>query len=170
MIETERLVLRRWRESDIAPLAAFGADPQVMEFIGDGSTRTINETARLVERLEREWEEKGFGLFAVELKETGAFIGFVGLSVPDFLPEVLPAVEVGWRLGRDYWGCGYATEAARAALSFGTVLPQVEKIVSICQVGNGASVRIMDKIGLVFDRQTIDRTCDREVLVYRLPH
>jgi RimJ/RimL family protein N-acetyltransferase len=167
-LETQRLNLRRWRSEDQKPFAAICADPDVMRFIGDGSTRTADQAARAIDLFEKEWEERGYGLFAVELRLTGEFIGFTGFSRPDFLPELLPSVEIGWRFGKAHWGRGYATEAARAALAVGPRAFADEEIVSICQVGNGASIRIMEKLGLNFDRRTIDPTCGCEVEVYRL--
>jgi RimJ/RimL family protein N-acetyltransferase len=110
-----------------------------------------------------------YGLFAVEERETTQLIGFTGLSYPDFLPELLPSVEIGWRLARQSWGIGYASEAAAAALSFGVNELGLHDIVSIYQIGNGASVRIMQKIGMEFDRRTTDPRCKREVEVYRWP-
>ena len=98
---------------------------------------------------------------------SGAFLGFAGLSTPDFLPEVMPAVEIGWRFDRTHWGNGYATEAATAALEFGRDVRSLGPIVSICQTGNDASRRIMQKLGMVFDRRTVDPTCGRAVEVYR---
>lgn len=145
------------------------ADPHVMRYIGNGSIRTYEQTEQAIERFETEWDEKGFGLFAVEARQTGSFIGFTGLSWPYFLPEVLPAIEIGWRFSKSNWGQGYASEAAAAALSYGVDTLGVSDIVSIYQVENVASRRIMQKIGLVFDRKTIDPSCNREVEVYRLP-
>lgn len=145
------------------------SDPAVMQYIGNGSTLTAEQTSLAIALFEREWNERGFGLFSVESKQTGDLIGFTGLSCPDFLPEVLPSVEIGWRFSRSSWGKGYASEAATAALSFGGNELGITDIVSICQVGNGASVRIMQKLGMVFDRKTIDPTCGREIEVYRLP-
>jgi len=145
------------------------ADPDVMRYIGTGKTRTADDAARYIASFEREWDERGFGLFAVEAKQTGDFIGFTGLSWPGFLPEVLPSVEIGWRFSKPVWGKGYASEAAAAALSFGVNELGVTDIVSIYQIKNGASARIMQKLGMVFDRRTIDPTCEREVEVYRLP-
>ena len=101
------------------------------------------------------WEEKGYGLFAVEL------LGFTGLAEPAFLAEIMPAVEVGWRFARQSWGNGFATEAARAALDFGLVKLGIPEIVSIHQVDNHASGRIVQKLGMRFDRDTLDQTCGR---------
>jgi RimJ/RimL family protein N-acetyltransferase len=118
-LTTPRLLLRRWREDDIPAMAAVSADPEVMRWIGDGSTADDRATAAAVARCEESWDQHEFGLFAVEISATGELAGFAGLAIPNFMPEVLPAVEIGWRLGRRHWGRGIATEAARAALRFG---------------------------------------------------
>lgn len=168
-IYTERLLLRGWKPDDHAPFAAMCADPDVMRYIGNGKTRTADDAARYIASFEEEWNERGFGLFAVEFKQTGDLIGFTGLSWPDFLPEVFPSVEIGWRFSKLSWGKGFASEAAAAALSFGVNELGITDIVSIYQLENGASARIMQKLGMIFDRQTIDPTCERVVEVYRLP-
>ena len=168
-LHTDRLILRRWKKSDYAPFSAICRDPKVMQYIGSGATRTPEQAGRAIQTFEREWNDRGYGLFAVEERNSGNFIGFTGLSLPGFLPEILPAVEIGWRFSRSSWGKGYATEAATAALSFGIEVLGMRDIVSIYQPQNVASKRIMQKLGLVFDRRTIDPTCNREVEVYRLP-
>ncbi|MBB0245160.1 GNAT family N-acetyltransferase [Streptomyces alkaliphilus] len=168
VVRTERLVLRRWREEDIAPMAAINADPEVMRWIGDGSVRDIESTRAGIEAMERDWETDGFGLFAVELADTGEPAGFTGLAVPRFLPEVLPAVEVGWRLGRPFQGRGLATEAARAALRFGFERCGLRRIVSIAQVGNDASERVMAKLGMRPVLETVDPGCGRPVRVHEV--
>ncbi|TQK44050.1 RimJ/RimL family protein N-acetyltransferase [Streptomyces sp. SLBN-118] len=153
-IHTPRLLLRRWREDDLAPMAEINADPQVMQWIGDGSVRDAERTAEDIERWEEEWDEEGFGLFAVELLASGELAGFVGLSVPAFLPEVLPAVEIGWRLGTPYWGQGYASEAAAATLEFALTDRGLERVISIARLGNDASENVMRKLGMHLDRET----------------
>uniref|UniRef100_UPI003FA782C3 GNAT family N-acetyltransferase n=1 Tax=Streptomyces sp. B21-088 TaxID=3039411 RepID=UPI003FA782C3 len=168
MLETPRLILRRWRADDVVPMAAVNVDPQVMRWIGDGSVRDEQQTRRGIEAMEREWDSQGFGLFAVEIRSTGELAGFTGLSVPDFMPELLPAVEIGWRLGRAHWGQGLATEAAAAAVRFGFEDCGVGRIVSIAQLGNGASERIMTKLGMHPVRETVDPSCDRRVRVFEL--
>nr|WP_296071523.1 GNAT family N-acetyltransferase [uncultured Actinoplanes sp.] len=145
---TDRLVLRRWRAGDLDALAALNADPEVMRYILDGRTRTRQESAEALDRMIRHWDEHGFGLFAVELKETGEFAGWAGLAIPAFLPEVLPAVEIGWRLARRFWGSGYATEAATEAMRFGFEDVGLDRIISIRHVGNVRSARVMEKLGL----------------------
>lgn len=115
-INTKRLLLRRWKSEDCAPFTEMCSDSRVMKYIGNGSTRTAEQASQAITSFEAEWDERGFGLFAVELKRTGDLIGFTGLSWPDFLPEVLPSVEFGWRFAESSWGRGYASEAATATL------------------------------------------------------
>jgi RimJ/RimL family protein N-acetyltransferase len=167
-LETPRLLLRRWRADDVAAMAAINADPEVMRWIGDGSTTDEQRTRAGIEWCEKEWDRHGFGLFAVEVRESAELAGFAGLSIPSFLPEVMPAVEIGWRLGRPFWGQGIATEAARAALRFGLVDCELERVVSIAQVGNAASTGIMEKLGMSPERETLDPTCGRSVVVYEI--
>jgi RimJ/RimL family protein N-acetyltransferase len=166
-ITTARLLLRRWRIEDLEPFAAMCCDPDVMRYIGSGITRTREQAAASIRAYEAQWEEKGYGLFAVELLESNHLIGFTGLADPDFLPEIMPAVEVGWRFARQSWGNGYATEAARAVLAFGLEMLGIPEIVSIHQVENRASGRIMQKLGMRFDRETLDPSCGRLVCIYR---
>jgi RimJ/RimL family protein N-acetyltransferase len=152
---TDRLVLRGWRDDDLDALAAINADPEVMRYILDGSVKDRAQSAEGLRRMMRRWEENGFGLFAVEVRETGVLIGWAGLAVPEFLPEVLPAVEIGWRLARDSWGHGYATEAAAAAMRFGFDECGLDRIVSIRHVDNTRSARVMAKLGLVEEFTTV---------------
>ncbi|GAA4195526.1 GNAT family N-acetyltransferase [Streptosporangium oxazolinicum] len=165
MRRTGRLVLRRWREEDLEALVAIHGDPEVMRFIGDGSVRTGEQTADALAFMEREWDERGFGMFAVELCETGELAGWTGLTIPGFLPELLPAVEIGWRLGRRFWGRGIATEAAGEALRFGFTEAGLERIVSVCHVDNHASARVMTKLGMRQERETVVPANGRPVRV-----
>lgn len=168
-IRTPRLLLRRWsEEDDLVPLAEIHADPEVMRWIGDGSVRDLEQTARSIERWEEEWDEEGFGLFAVELLASGELIGFVGLSVPEFLPEVLPAVEIGWRLGRPFWGQGYASEAAQAVLEFALTDRGLDRVVSIANPSNSASLNVMHKLGMSLERETRHPKYGTAVQVYAI--
>lgn len=161
---TERLRLRQWSEADLDALAEMDADPDVMRYIGDGSTGTRERTAAALGRVRAAWDERGHGLFAAEETATGELVGWVGLAVPAFLPEVMPAVEIGWRLRRRSWGRGYATEAAREVLAFAfgeaeseseaEADNRLERVVSICHVDNHASLRVMTKLGMRYDRTT----------------
>jgi RimJ/RimL family protein N-acetyltransferase len=154
---TDRLVLRRWRAKDREPFAAINADPEVMRFIGTGAVLGRGLSDDLVVRFEREWEERGFGLWALSARDDAdeRLLGFCGLTVPMFLPSVLPAVEVGWRLARDAWGRGYATEAAAAALAFGFEEHAIEEILAIVDPENERSLRVCAKLRMT-DRP--DRT------------
>jgi RimJ/RimL family protein N-acetyltransferase len=167
-LETPRLVLRRWRDDDITPMAAINADPDVMRWIGSGMVADQERTAAGIAGCESAWDEHGFGLFAVEVRQTSELAGFTGLAIPSFLPEIMPAVEIGWRLGRPYWGQGFATEAAHAALHFAFVDRGLDRIVSIHQIGNDASERVMQKLGMRLDRETIDPSCNRPTRVYAI--
>jgi len=168
-IETDRLVLRRWDVAgDLDAYAAICADPEVMRYIGDGSTRDRTQCAEQLESFERTWRERGFGLFAVERRDSGALIGFTGLAIPDFLPEIMPAVEIGWRLARAEWGKGYATEAAAAALMFAFERLELDRIVSVHAVGNDPSGNVMQKIGMHLDRHTVHPTHGIAVRVYAI--
>lgn len=148
-------------------MAAINADPEVMRWIGDGSTVDYRATVAGTARAEQHWEEHGFGLFAVEIRGTGELAGFTGLNIPYSLPEVLPAVEIGWRLGREHWGRGIATEAARASLDFGFTDRGLDRIISIHQTGHDASGRIMRKLGMRLDRETTDGRA-RPIRVYAI--
>jgi RimJ/RimL family protein N-acetyltransferase len=168
-IQTDRLVLRRWDlAGDLDAFAAMSADPEVMKFIGDGSTHDRAQSAERIEAFERMWQERGFGLFALERLDSGELIGFTGLAIPDFLPEIMPAVEIGWRLGRAHWGYGFATEAAQAALTFGFDRVGLDRVVSVHAVGNDASGRVMQKLGMHLDRETVHPTHGIAVRVYAI--
>jgi RimJ/RimL family protein N-acetyltransferase len=168
MIETDRLLLRRWRDDDLDALAAMHADPEVMRYVGDGRPHSREQSAASLARYEQGWQARGFGLFAVELRADGAFVGWVGLAVPEFLPEVMPAVEIGWRLARPHWGAGIATEAAREVLRFAFDYARVPRLVSICHVDNAASARVMTKLGMTEERRTVVPSHGRPVLVTEL--
>ncbi|MGW0283816.1 GNAT family N-acetyltransferase [Streptomyces sp. NPDC003236] len=153
-ILTPRLLLRGWQDDDLVPMAEINADPRVMRWIDDGSVRDLDLTAEDIERWEEEWDEEGFGLFAVELLGSGELIGFTGLSVPEFLPEVMPAVAISWRLGAQFWGQGYASEAAHATLEFALQDRGLDRVISISRVGDNASENVIRKLGMVPDRET----------------
>ncbi|MEJ8632958.1 GNAT family N-acetyltransferase [Streptomyces sp. NPDC006475] len=167
-IRTPRLILRRWHDDDLVPMADINADPRVMEWIRDGSVRDLEATADDIERWEEEWDEEGFGLFAVELLASGELIGFVGLSVPEFLPEVLPAVEIGWRLGQQFWGQGYASEAAHATLEFALQDRGLDRVISITRPGNEASQNVMRKLGMEPERETTHPVYGHALTVYAI--
>lgn len=147
---TKRLVLRRWREGDAAPFAAINADPEVMRWIGRGHVLGRGLSDDLIARFEGEWRERGFGLWAVARRDDPAsgLLGFCGLTVPMFLPEVLPAVEVGWRFARSAWGRGYATEAAEEAVRFAFAEHAMREVIAIVDPENARSLRVAEKLGM----------------------
>ena len=167
-LETDRLTLRGWREDDLDPLAAINADPEVMRYIRDGSVRDRRQSAEGLQKMIANWEALGYGLFAVEVRESGVLIGWAGFAVPDFLPEVLPAVEIGWRLDRRFWGHGYATEAATAAMRFGFLDSGMDRIISIRQLENVRSARVMEKLGLSHQFDTVVPENHRHVAVHAI--
>lgn len=148
-LTTERLVLRRWRESDRQPFQRINADPRVMEFMPGPLPPQISD--QLILRIEHHFEHHGFGLFAAELLENKTLVGFVGLSVPPFDAPFMPAVEIGWRLAADYWGRGLATEGARAVLRFAFRDLKLASVVSFAVPENVRSRRVMEKLGMVHD-------------------
>jgi len=149
-LRTERLILRRWRTEDLAPFAALNADPVVMEHYERVLTR--DESDASVSLLEAEFEDCGFGLWAVEVPGRAPFIGYVGLHRVPFEASFTPAVEVGWRLAQEHWGHGFATEAADAALRYGLHEGGLDEIVSFTTPGNVRSWKVMERLGMVRDR------------------
>jgi RimJ/RimL family protein N-acetyltransferase len=148
-VQTERLLLRRWRPEDAEPLAAINRDARVMRYVGTGAPLGRALSDDLLVRFEREWRERGFGIWAVEeLSAPGVLLGFCGLTVPMFLPAVLPAVEVGWRLVFDAWGRGVATEAAQAACAYGFERAGMREIIAIVDPANERSLRVCAKLGM----------------------
>ena len=148
-LRTPRLLLRRWRNDDREPFAALNADPVVMEHFPKPLDRVQSNT--LVDRIELGLEERGWGLWAVEVPGDASFVGFVGLNPATFDAPFTPAVEVGWRLAREHWGHGYATEGARAALDFGFTTLALDEIVSFTTHGNTRSRRVMERLGMRHD-------------------
>jgi RimJ/RimL family protein N-acetyltransferase len=148
-VDTPRLILRGWREADREPFARLNADPLVMRHFPAVLTR--EESDRGMDWVEAHFAEHGFGLFAAELRATGDFIGFIGLSVPSFETHFTPCVEIGWRLAPEYWNQGLATEGAAAAMRFGFETVGLREIVSFTVPANVASRRVMEKIGMEHD-------------------
>ena len=146
---TERLLLRRWRPEDRAPFAALNADPEVMEHFPALLTR--RESDALADRIGAQMDRAGWGLWALEVRATGAFIGFTGLARPGFEAPFMPAIEIGWRLARPAWGQGFASEAARAVAQLAFEALELEQIVSLAVVANDRSRAVMRRIGMHHD-------------------
>lgn len=148
-LHTPRLILREWRQDDREPFAQMNADPLVRRYFPTLLSRA--ESDAVIEWHQASFEQHGFGFWAVELRESGAFVGFLGLTVPSFDAPFTPCVEVGWRLAAEFWNRGYATEGARAALAYGFGPLTLEEIVSFTAVVNAPSRRVMEKLGMTRD-------------------
>ena len=144
--ETGRLLLRGWRDEDLAPFAAMNADARVMKH--HPAHLTANKSDAFAERIQKGIDENGFGLFAVEVKASQSFIGYTGLSQAEFAAPFTPAVEIGWRLAFDASGHGYASEAATVCLAHGFSEGGLDEIVSFASVNNRRSIVVMERIGM----------------------
>ncbi len=145
-LRTERLYLRRWRATDRPPFAALNADPRVMEHFP--APLSPEESEALILRIESHFEQHGFGVWAMEITGTVPFAGFIGISIPRFEAHFTPRVEIGWRLASAHWGCGYATEGARAVLAFGFEQLGLAEVVSFTVPRNLRSRRVMERLGM----------------------
>lgn len=173
MVQTPRLLLRPWRDDDLTPFAELNSDPEVMKYFP--ALLTAQESHALVDRITDGWE-RGYGLWATELRESGAFIGFVGFSQPRWEAAFTPCIEIGWRLSSSVWGKGLATEGARAALDWGkdnVSFPRNE-VVSFTTTMNHRSRRVMQKLGMThdenddFDHPSLPHWSQRRHVLYRL--
>ena len=172
-IRTERLLLRRWRDSDRGAFARMNADPEVMRHFVEPLTREASDA--FVDRIEDGFGLWGFGLWAVEVPGRSEFVGFTGIWPVGFEAHFTPAVEVGWRLSKEHWGNGYATEAASAAVAFGFDRAGLDEIVSFTIPANEPSVAVMERLGMTHDpsddfnhpRLAVDNPLRRHVL-YRI--
>jgi len=165
-IETERLLLRPWSDSDLDGLTRICADHEVMRHIGAGRPFTRSESAAQLAHLMRHWEEHGFGLWAATDRGTGALAGMCGLAIPFFLPAVLPAVEVGWRFGREHWDRGLATEGGFAGLRHAAQTLGLERVISIIRPENAASLRVAEKLGLAPEGELRDPRDGRPMRIF----
>ena len=168
-VETDRLILRPWTAADLDPLAAIFAAPAFWHFpFRRGFTR--DETEQFLERQFDHWATHGFGSWAAELKDGRRLIGYIGLAVPTWLPQVMPAVEVGWRLHPDHWGRGLATEGGRASIRYGFEELALERIIAIVMPENVASRRVISRLGMVSVSTTWDAVRDVGLEVHEMTH
>ena len=171
-VSAPRLLLRQWRDDDRAPFAALNADPLVMEHFP--AMLTSDQSDAMVARCVEQIERHGYGLWAVQVRTTGEFIGFVGLAVPTWEAAFTPCTEIGWRLARSAWGHGYATEAATAALTTAFDSVGLEEIVSFTTSGNMRSQQVMQRIGMTsdpsedFDHPRVAGGPSRRHVLYRI--
>jgi ribosomal-protein-alanine N-acetyltransferase len=141
--------MRRWRDEDRPLFAAMNADPRVMEFFANPLGRPQSDA--MVDRIEANFDKRGFSLWAIEVPGVASFIGFAGLAVPDFTAPFTPCVEIGWRLAAEHWGRGYATEAAGLALDHGFRKLGFREIVAFTTVANQRSRAVMKRLGMRYD-------------------
>jgi RimJ/RimL family protein N-acetyltransferase len=166
-IETERLTLRRWRTEDLDDLTAIFTKPEVWWYPHRRGWSS-DETKAFLDRRIALWRTRGWTQWAVDHRQDERLIGYLGLEPPRFLPEVMPTVEVGWRLDPGYWGRGLATEGGRAALGFGFEVLGLDEIVSIYEPENVASGRVMRRLGMRHDRDTTHPTIGVDLTVCKL--
>jgi RimJ/RimL family protein N-acetyltransferase len=151
-IETERLILRSWVDADLEPYHKINSDEKVIEFLREPmSPMSLEDCKNFIAMANNNIEKLGFGLWAATLKDSEELIGFIGLHPPDFTAHFTPCVEIGWRLGSQYWGKGLATEGARAVLKFAFEKTDLKEIVSFTVPKNLRSIAVMEKIGLQRD-------------------
>jgi RimJ/RimL family protein N-acetyltransferase len=171
-LRTSQLLLRPWRDEDIADFAEMSADPAVMQYLLPLSDRWLSAEA-WVARKRAHWDEHGFGQWVVELPGEASFIGVVGLETVSYDAHFTPAVEVAWRLARPYWGRGYATEAARAALDYGFGQLGLREIVAVTVPANQRSRRVMERLDMTrapeddFDHPRLPEGPLRRHVLYR---
>lgn len=159
-LRTDRLILRPWRDSDLAPFAAMSADPQVMEHFPATMTRTESDT--MAETFRKGMEAEGYGRWVMELPGVAPFIGMTGISAVPYETHFTPAHELAWRMAADFWGHGYATEAAQAAMAYGFEVLSLPEIVAFTVPANIRSQAVMQRLGM-------DRNPDDDFDHPRLP-
>ncbi|MDG1905341.1 MAG: GNAT family N-acetyltransferase [Arenicella sp.] len=152
MIETERLLLRQWQDSDLVPFAQLNANAHVMRHFPSTLSRTASDA--LVHRLSIAIDDNGHGFYAVERKSDGVFIGFIGANKSGSDLPFAPCVDIGWRLDQQFWGCGFATEGAVAVRDDCFARCDLPEIVSMTPVRNSESENVMRKIGMRKDQST----------------
>lgn len=154
-IETDRMILRGWQEGDRAEFARMNGDPMIMQYL----PRSLDQKAsdHLVDKFQAHFEKHNYGLYALERKEDGAFMGFTGLNTVEFTASFTapknPATEIAWRLDYGFWGQGYGSEAARAVLDHGLGVLSLPEIVAFTVFDNKRSVSLMEKIGMARDAE-----------------
>ena len=153
-IRTERLLLRQWRDTDRAPFAALNADPEVRRYFPGTQDREASD--RSIDGWTAELQQRGWGLWAAERRDTSEFIGFIGLSIPHHPLPCMPCVEIGYRLAKAHWKNGFATEGASAALDFGFSRLSLEEIVSFTALINLPSRAVMERLGMINSGEDFD--------------
>ncbi len=147
-LETERLILRQWKQSDIPLFAKINSDPDVMEFFP--SLLSEKESTEIAHKIIKELENKPYGFWAVEVKNKASFIGFIGLHSPNFHTTFTPCIEIGWRLAKDFWEQGYALEGAKKVLDYAFNTLKLKEIVSFTSEKNYRSLSVMKRLNMQY--------------------
>jgi len=150
VIETERLLLRQYKEEDVIPFIRLNQEEEVMRYFLQ--KKTAQESEEMLHKLQGDIAANGFGVFAVEEKETHQFIGFIGLNRFDFETDFAPGVEIAWRLLPEFWNKGYATEGAKACIAYAKSNLELDKLYAFTVVQNKASEQVMLKIGMKYQK------------------
>jgi len=149
-IDTQRILLRRWIESDLDAFIRMNANPSVMRYFP--AVLSADETRTFYDSIQQEFDEYGYGLYAAEEKSRGNFMGFIGFHWSVLDMDFCPCIEIGWRLEQCFWGKGYASEGAKACLKYGFEVLAFDYVASFTSTENIASQRVMQKIGMQFER------------------
>jgi len=144
--ESDRLIFRQWKEEDKIIFAQMNADPEVMKFFPKKLSKTESDV--FAERIIEGIKTRNYGLWAAEIKTSKQFIGFIGFNYTDFKSDFTPCIEIGWRLGKDFWNLGYASEGAKAALLYGSQVLHFKEVYSFTSKLNLRSEKVMKKIGM----------------------
>ena len=173
IIETDRLILRKWIDADLHSMYEINQDPKVMEYFP--GLQDLEETKKLITKINEHFNKYDFALYATVKKDSNEFIGFIGLLTADFKAHFTPATEIGWRLSSKHWGQGFATEGAKEVLSYAFKKFNIAEIVSFTAAGNEKSRRVIEKIGLQhnvkddFDHPNLDDSSSlKRHVLYRL--
>jgi len=153
-LKTKRLLLRQWQDKDLPEFAGLNADPHVMEYYPN--TLDSQQSNEIAEKLKTLISDRGWGLWAVETLSDNKFIGFVGLHEPIYELPVNPCIEIGWRLAREHWGNGYATEAANAAINFGFEKLNLSEIYSFTSLANIKSRNVMERLKMIDQKMNFE--------------
>ncbi len=146
IIETKRLILRTWIDTDLQPMVSINQDPKVMEYFP--GLQDLETTKNFIAKVNNHFDKYGYSLYGCIRKDSNEFIGFIGLLIADFKAHFTPATEIGWRLSSKHWGQGFATEGAKAVLEHAFTWLKLPEIVSFTAMGNAKSINVMRKIGL----------------------
>jgi len=147
LFKSSRLGFRTWTNADIPEFAALTADEEVMEYFP--KTLSMQEAIEFVGRAKKHFHDNGFTYYATEVLATKEFIGMIGLALQEYTTDFTPAIDIGWRLKKNAWGKGYATEGAKRCIDYAFNELKIDEIISVCTINNKKSEKVMQKIGMI---------------------